>query len=63
VRNRIVIGEIVAKKPDPPPDNPEQSARFEQAAIEAQADASGKAFARAFKKVVPTKKRNKRGSG
>lgn len=35
---------------------PEQSARFIEAAKKAQADESGKQFERAFKKVVRSKK-------
>ena len=44
------------QKPKPPPDDPEQSKRFVEAAKEAGA-VSGSAFTRAFKKVVPKRKR------
>jgi hypothetical protein len=43
-------------KPKPPPDNPEQSARFIETAKASEAS-GGSAFARAFKKIVPKKKR------
>ena len=45
----------MAKKPKPPPDDPEQSARFVETAKEVEADKSGAAFGRAFKKVLPKK--------
>jgi hypothetical protein len=48
----------VTRKPKPPPDDPEQSARFVETAKEVEAD--GNAFVRAFKKIVPTKKHNRR---
>jgi len=42
-------------KPKPPPDDPEQSARFVETAKDLKA-ASGDEFVRAFKKIVPKKK-------
>lgn len=42
-------------KPKPRPDNPEQSARFIEAAKAAQVDETGEAFERAFKRIVPPK--------
>jgi hypothetical protein len=57
VRSRIAIGENVeSKKPKTPPDDPEESARFMETAKQIEADTSGNAFARAFKKIVPKKK-------
>jgi len=50
----------VTEKPKPPPDDPEQSKRFEQAAIDIEADAKGEAFKRAFETVVPERKPPKR---
>ncbi len=44
----------------PPPDNPDQSKRFVDTAKALDVDESGKAFARAFKVVVPKKKAIKR---
>jgi hypothetical protein len=44
-------------KPKPKPDNPEQSARFIEAAKSAQVDETGAEFEWAFKKIVPEKKR------
>lgn len=40
----------------PPPDDPEQSQRFEQAARELGVDESGKAFKKAVRKVIPKRK-------
>ncbi len=48
------------RKPEPKPDDPEQSARFVEAAKEAGTDESGKAFERVFKKLVPPKRSPKR---
>jgi hypothetical protein len=45
-------------KPKPPPDDPEQSARFVEAAKALGADSTG-AFSAAFKIVVPKKKRRR----
>jgi hypothetical protein len=53
----------VATKPKPPPDDPEQSARFVAMATELEAEKAKAAFGRALKKVVPSKKRDRRGSG
>jgi hypothetical protein len=45
------------RKPKPPEsDNPEQSARFIEAAKRAEVDETGKEFERAFKKIVPEKR-------
>ena len=52
----------MAKKPDPPPDDPEQSARFVAMAAELEAEKAKAAFGRAFKKVIPRKKVDKRHS-
>jgi hypothetical protein len=43
------------RKSKPPPDNPEQSKRFIEAAREIGADESPEAFERVFKKVVRQK--------
>lgn len=40
------------RKPNPPPDDPEQSKRFIEAAREAEVDEDPKAFERALKKVA-----------
>ncbi|HEY1752026.1 MAG TPA: hypothetical protein VGG29_12230 [Caulobacteraceae bacterium] len=47
----------MATKPKPKPDDPKQSARFIEAAKVAGVDASGEAFGKAFKKVVPEKRK------
>jgi hypothetical protein len=39
--------------PAKPPDDPEQSRRFEEAARDTEADTSGKAFKRAVNSVLP----------
>jgi len=44
-------------RPKPKPDDPEQSARFVDAAKRAGVDESGEAFDKAFKKLVPEKRR------
>jgi hypothetical protein len=48
----------VSKKPKSPPlpDDPEQSRRFEQTAIDAEAEQTGAAFERVFDVVVPASK-------
>jgi hypothetical protein len=43
----------VHKKPAPPPDDPEQSKRFEEAARELDVDESGEAFERLLDTVLP----------
>jgi hypothetical protein len=43
----------VPRKPNPPPDDAEQAARFIEAAKALEADKSGKAFARALDVIVP----------
>jgi hypothetical protein len=48
-----------AKKP-PPQDEKPQRQRFEEAAREAQVDASGREFERAMKAIVPPSKPTKR---
>ena len=42
-------------KKKPPPDDKEQSRRFVETARELEADETGEAFERAFKKAVPPK--------
>jgi hypothetical protein len=49
-------------KPKPPPDDPEQSARFVETAKALGAETGGEAFARAFNKAVPKKKIKRRSS-
>jgi hypothetical protein len=44
------------RKPKPPPDDPEQSKRFIEAAREIGADESPEAFEEVFRKVVRPKK-------
>jgi hypothetical protein len=44
----------------PAPDDPEQSARFVEAAAAVQADKNLSAFTRAFRAIVPTKRKQKR---
>jgi hypothetical protein len=46
------------RKPKPPPDDPEQSKRFIKAARELGTDETGKAFERAFKKVIRTPRKD-----
>jgi hypothetical protein len=46
----------------PPPDDPEQSARFVETAKKVEADKTGEAFARALKQVIPKKKIKRRSS-
>ena len=41
------------RKPNPPPDDPEESARFVETAKALEADKGKAAFGRAFKKVIP----------
>ena len=45
----------MAKKPDPPPDDPEQSARFVEMAKALDTKNGKAAFGRVIKKVVPKK--------
>jgi hypothetical protein len=45
------------RKPNPPPDDPEQSKRFIEIAREVEADGSKEGFDRAFKKVASAKPR------
>ena len=42
------------RKPNPPPDDAEQAARFIETAKELEADKTGKAFTRALDVIVPT---------
>ena len=44
-----------AKARVPKPDDPEQSRRFVEAARQIEADETGEAFARAFRKIVPSR--------
>jgi hypothetical protein len=44
-----------AKRRVPKPDDPEQSRRFVEAARQIEADETGEAFDRAFRKIVPPK--------
>jgi len=46
------------RKPAPKPDDPEQVKRFIETARAAGADEDFKAFDRAFKKVVPVKRKS-----
>ncbi len=43
----------MSRKPNPPPDDPEQSKRFIEAAKEFGTDPTGEAFERVFEKAVP----------
>lgn len=45
----------MTKKPKLPPDDPDQSRRFIEAAREAETDDSPKAFERAFQRVMKAK--------
>jgi hypothetical protein len=47
----------MAKKPQPKPDDPEQSKRFVETARKAEADETQEGAERAFKKVVTPKKK------
>lgn len=44
--------DMMSRKPKPPPDDPEQSKRFIEAAREAETDESLEEFERVFRKVV-----------
>jgi hypothetical protein len=46
----------MSRKPNPPPDNPEQSKRFIEIAREVEADGTKEDFDRAFKKVTTPRK-------
>lgn len=46
----------MSRKPNHPPDNPEQSKRFIEMAREVEAAETKEEAERAFKKVVPAKK-------
>ncbi len=50
----------MSKKAEPKPDDPEQSKRFLETAEEVGADADDAALERAFKKIAPLKKREKK---
>lgn len=43
------------RKPNPPPDDAEQAARFIETAKELEADKTGEAFSRALSAVIPTR--------
>lgn len=43
------------RKPNPPPDDAEQAARFIEAAKALETDKTGKAFTRALDVIVPSK--------
>jgi hypothetical protein len=45
------------RKPAPKPDDPEQSKRFIETAEQVGADTDDEALERAFKKIVPAKRR------
>jgi len=49
----------MGRKPKPPPDDPEQSKRFVETAKALGTDASGTAFSKEFKKIVPIKATSK----
>jgi hypothetical protein len=46
----------MGRKPNPKPDDPEQSKRFVDAAREAEADETEEGADRAFKKIRPSRK-------
>lgn len=48
------------RKPNPPPDDAEQAARFIEAAKAIEADKTGKAFTRALNVIVPAKNSKKK---
>lgn len=54
---------MTTKKPNPkpPPDDPEESARFIEAAKSLDVDKDRAAFGRAFKRVIPRKSTNAKG--
>ena len=52
----------MAKKRKPEPDDKEQSSRFVETANQLDVDKSGKAFARAFKTIVPKGSRRRQAS-
>ena len=47
----------MTRKPAPKPDDPAQSKRFIETAEQVGADTDDKALERAFKKIMPTKRR------
>ena len=59
MKSLIETGENVGKKPNPPPDDPEESARFVETAESVGADSSD-AFKRAMKIIAPPKLKKKR---
>lgn len=52
----------MARKPNPPPDDPEQSKRFIDLAREVQAEGTEEDFNRAFKKIISCKRPKKQTS-
>jgi hypothetical protein len=50
------LGYVMPRKPNPPPDDPEQSKCFIELAREVGADSTKEEFERAFKKVAKTRK-------
>jgi hypothetical protein len=50
---------LMPRKPNPKPDDPAQSKRFEQAAREVEVEQDSEAFDRAFKKVALSKRAEK----
>jgi hypothetical protein len=50
---------MAPKKNEPAPDDRAQSERFIETAKKVAVDGRGSAFARAFKKIVPRKKRRR----
>lgn len=53
----------MARKPEPKPDDPEQSKRFIEAARDAEADETEEGAERAFTKIVPRSKTSKPNRG
>jgi hypothetical protein len=53
----------MARKPKHLPDDPEESARFQQAAIAAEVDLTGKAFKHAIGSLIPPAKQRKKKKG
>jgi hypothetical protein len=63
VRSRIEIGENMSKKPKPPPDDPEQSAKFVETARSLGADKGELVFGKAIKRLLPLRRRPRPDTG
>ena len=60
MRSHTETGGNVPRKPNPPPDNPEQSKRFLETAGALEVDKTGKIFENVIKKIIPSAKKKVR---